>query len=98
MKKIKLLFAGIIITALSLTSCSSNESAVEAPQSVVFAKTTEMLNFERSLKCSFIPDFEIRPRISAVTRLKSRATPDSSRPPTLLFSVLRVLCTPWRMR
>jgi hypothetical protein len=47
----KLLFAGIFISALMLTSCVSNEILVdETPPSVVFAKTTEMLNFESSLK------------------------------------------------
>ena len=53
MKKTKLLFAVIIFTAISLTSCSSNEGVVEAPETVEFAKTTEMLNFESSLKTYF---------------------------------------------
>ena len=53
MKKTKLLFAVIIFTAISLTSCSSNESVVEAPETVEFAKTTEMLNLESSLKTYF---------------------------------------------
>lgn len=43
----------MFIVAMSLTSCSSNESIVEAPESVKFAKTTEMLNFESSLKTYF---------------------------------------------
>ena len=53
MNKTKLFFAGIIFTAISLTSCSSNESVVEAPETVEFAKTTEMLKFENSLKNYF---------------------------------------------
>ena len=53
MKKIKLLFVGTFISTLLLTSCSSNESVVEAPETVEFAKTTQMLNFENSLKNYF---------------------------------------------
>lgn len=73
MKKTKLLFAGMIITALSLTSCSSNESAVEAPESVVFAKTTEMLNFESSLKTYF----KTKQESSAETKQKSQASEET---------------------
>ncbi len=51
MRTKKLLFAGIFISGLMLTSCVSNEILVdETPPTVVFAKTTEMLNFESSLK------------------------------------------------
>jgi uncharacterized protein YcfL len=73
MKKIKLLFAGIFITALSLTSCSSNESIVEAPESVEFAKTTEMLNFERSLKTYF----QTKQEFSANSKQKSQASEET---------------------
>ena len=44
---------GTFISTLLLTSCSSNESVVEAPETVEFAKTTQMLNFENSLKNYF---------------------------------------------
>ena len=53
MKKNELLFIGVFICTLMLTSCGSNESVVEEPASVEFAKTTEMLNFESSLKDYF---------------------------------------------
>ena len=52
MNKLKLIFAGIVISASMLTSCGSSEEVATAENSktVEFAKTTEMLNFESSLK------------------------------------------------
>lgn len=51
MKKIKMLSAGLFMIALSLTSCGSEESvATNKANTVEFAKTDVMLNFEYSLK------------------------------------------------
>lgn len=47
----KLLFAGVFISTLLLYSCGSNEILVDETQPFVdFPKTSEMLNFESSLK------------------------------------------------
>lgn len=73
MKKTKLLFASTFMVALSLTSCVSNESAVEEPVSVEFAKTTEMLNFESSLKTYF----QTKQESSADSKQKSQATEET---------------------
>lgn len=73
MKKTKLLFAGIIFTALSLTSCSSNESVVEAPKTVEFSKTTEMLNFESSLKTYF----QSKQQTSPDSKVKAQTTEET---------------------
>ena len=73
MKKTKLLFAVIIFTAISLTSCSSNESVVEAPETIEFAKTTEMLNFESSLKTYF----QSKQQSSSNSNVKTRATEET---------------------
>ena len=35
---------------MSFTACSSNENVIETTKPIEFAKTTEMLNFESSLK------------------------------------------------
>jgi hypothetical protein len=51
MKKLSLIFAGVFISAMVLTSCNSEEKVVEQNAATVeFAKTTEMLNFESALK------------------------------------------------
>lgn len=51
MKKTKLFFAGMIISVMCLVSCGSEETTVEKSATTFeFAKTTEMLNFESSLK------------------------------------------------
>lgn len=45
--------ASLLVSAITLTSCSSEEKAVqqtENAKTVEFAKTTEMLNFESALK------------------------------------------------
>lgn len=73
MNKIKLFFTGIIFTTISLTSCSSNESVVEAPETVEFAKTTEMLNFESSLKTYF----QSKQQSSSDSKLKTQATEET---------------------
>ncbi len=73
MNKTKLFFAGIIFTAISLTSCSSNESVVEAPETIEFAKTTEMLNFESSLKTYF----QSKQQSSSNSNVKTRATEET---------------------
>lgn len=73
MNKIKLFFTGIIFTTISLTSCSSNESVVEAPETVEFAKTTEMLNFESSLKTYF----QSKHQSSSDSKLKTQATEET---------------------
>lgn len=73
MNKTKLFFAGILITALSLTSCGSNESVVEEPASVEFAKTTEMLNFESSLKTYF----QSKQQTSSDSKVKAQATEET---------------------
>ncbi len=73
MNKIKLFFTGIIFTTISLTSCSSNESVVEAPETVEFAKTTDMLNFESSLKTYF----QSKQQSSSDSKLKTQATEET---------------------
>ena len=51
MKKTKLFLAALMMSAISLVSCGSEETTVEqSTPTVQFAKTTEMLNFESSLK------------------------------------------------
>jgi outer membrane murein-binding lipoprotein Lpp len=51
MKKINLMFAGIMLSAVLLTACSSEEKAVqENAKTVEFNKSAEMLNFESSLR------------------------------------------------
>lgn len=52
MNKLKFIFAGFLISVSMLTSCSSSEEITTAgnAKTVEFAKTTEMLNFESSLK------------------------------------------------
>ncbi|MFT3794160.1 hypothetical protein [Flavobacterium sp.] len=53
MRKTQLLIAGMLTLAITLTSCSSEDKAVqqqENARTVELAKTTEMLDFESSLK------------------------------------------------
>lgn len=73
MKTKKLFFAGIFISAMTLTSCISNESVVEEPVSVKFAKTTEMLNFENSLKTYF----QSKQQTSTNSKVKAQATKET---------------------
>jgi hypothetical protein len=73
MKKIKLMFVGTFISTLMLASCASNESVIEEPASVEFAKTTEMLNFESSLKTYF----QSKQQSSTDSKQKSQATEET---------------------
>ena len=73
MNRTKQIFAGIFISALLLTSCGSNESVVEEPASVEFAKTTEMLNFESSLKTYF----QSKQQTSSDSKAKAQATEET---------------------
>jgi hypothetical protein len=73
MNRTKQFFAVIFISALLLTSCGINESVVEEPASVEFAKTTEMLNFESSLKTYF----QSKQQTSSDSKVKAQATEET---------------------
>ncbi|MGL5892194.1 MAG: hypothetical protein ACRC3B_20030 [Bacteroidia bacterium] len=51
MKRTRLLFAGILLSGIVLSSCGKESSVAEkAPATAVFVKTAEMLDFESALK------------------------------------------------
>jgi hypothetical protein len=50
MKKMYLMFAGVILLAILQVSCSSEEAAVGDNQDFEFVKTPEMVNFESALQ------------------------------------------------
>ena len=73
MKKMHFIFAGMFILAIGLASCNSEEAAVKenAAASFEFAKTPEMLDFEKALK-----DYMISKHQDGTTNAKSKA-PDA---------------------
>ena len=70
MKKMHLIFAGALILAMGLASCSSEEAAVKEENTVrfEFAKTPEMLGFEKAFK-----DYMLSKHQSGTSDTKSKA-------------------------
>ena len=70
MKKMHFIFAGMFILAIGLASCNSEEAAVKenAAASFEFAKTPEMLGFEKAFK-----DYMLSKHQSGTSDTKSKA-------------------------
>lgn len=81
-----LLMAGLFLPAMTFTSCSSEEKAVqqtENAKTVEFAKTTEMLNFESALK-----DWMQAKRENAATTSRTTADDQISREAKALLTTI----------